>query len=75
MRVVNNSVQIPAARCRAVSGEWKASKKYTSVLDPMNGESFIKVPDTQVDELAPFVDNLKACPKSGLHNPLKNKER
>jgi 1-pyrroline-5-carboxylate dehydrogenase len=31
--------------------------------------------DTQVDEIDPFVEDLRSCPKSGLHNPFKNKER
>jgi len=28
-----------------------------------------------MDEAAPFIDALRECPKSGLHNPFKNKER
>lgn len=43
--------------------------------DPMNGEPFIKVPNTAPDEAEPFVQSLKAVPKSGLHNPLKAPER
>lgn len=31
--------------------------------------------DTSSDELRPFIHSLKSCPKSGLHNPLKNPER
>ena len=34
-----------------------------------------RVPDTQGDELVPFVENLAQVPKSGLHNPLLNPER
>jgi len=33
------------------------------------------MPDTKFDELGPFVANAKSCPKTGLHNPLKNPER
>lgn len=43
--------------------------------DPLNGEHFLRVPDTSVDEIHPFVASLKACPKSGLHNPFKRPER
>ena len=44
--------------------------------DPLNGEPFTLVPDTQGDaELKPFSDSLRAVPKSGLHNPLKHPER
>lgn len=42
----------------------------------MNGEDFIKIPDaTNPEELDPFIASSKLCPKSGLHNPLKNPER
>jgi len=39
------------------------------------GEAFIKMPNTKVDELEPFVVSLNKCPKTGLHNPFKNVER
>lgn len=45
------------------------------IPDPLNGENFIRCPDTQMYEIEPFVSSLKAIPKSGLHNPLKNPER
>jgi 1-pyrroline-5-carboxylate dehydrogenase len=35
----------------------------------------MQVPDTQVYEIEPFVDSMKATPKSGMHNPFKNPER
>ena len=42
----------------------------------MNGEEFIKVPETNLDtELHEFATSLLRCPKSGLHNPIKNVER
>jgi 1-pyrroline-5-carboxylate dehydrogenase len=56
-------------------GEWKSAQKTISIPDPLNGEPFVVVPDTQVSELGPFLENAKSCPKSGLHNPLKNPER
>jgi 1-pyrroline-5-carboxylate dehydrogenase len=56
-----------------VGGEWVSESKVMGVVDPMNGERFIEMPDTQ--DIAPFVAGLKSCPKSGLHNPLKNVER
>lgn len=43
--------------------------------DPLNGEPFLKCPDTQIYEIEPFIASLKAVPISGLHNPLKNPER
>lgn len=45
----------------------------TDMPDPMTGKTFMKVPDTQVSELAPFVQSLRSVPKSGLHNPIKVK--
>jgi len=50
--------------------------KSISIPDPLNGEPFTHIPDTQgPSELQPFVDSLRAVPKSGLHNPLKHPER
>ena len=48
----------------------------SSIIDPMNGENFIQVPETSLDtELQEFQTSLLRCPKSGLHNPIKNVER
>lgn len=58
-----------------VNGKWTDAKDYESIVDPMNGDAFIKSPLTSIEELTPFVDSLKSCPKTGLHNPLKNPER
>ncbi len=43
--------------------------------DPWNGEEFMRVQDTKVSEIEPFVKSLASCPKSGLHNVYKNPER
>ena len=43
--------------------------------DPLNGDPFLLCPDTQLFEIEPFVHSLRAVPKSGLHNPLKNPDR
>jgi 1-pyrroline-5-carboxylate dehydrogenase len=46
------------------------------IVDPMNGEKFLHVPETiQEVELNEFAQSLSRCPKSGLHNPIKNVER
>eukprot|EP00249_Psilotum_nudum_P010828 c22795_g1_i1 orf=339-2033(-) len=58
-----------------VQGKWSETSKWTEIVDPLNGQKFIKVPDTSVGELSPFVESLRSCSKSGLHNPLKNPER
>ena len=55
-------------------GEWHTAPAARDDLpDPLNGGHFIDVPDTE--ELAPFIAGLASCPKTGLHNPLKNTER
>jgi len=62
-----------------VGGEWKDSASYLTLPDPMNGEPFLRCPDTgaggATEELDPFVASLMSVPKSGLHNPIKNPER
>lgn len=65
----------PAVPENLVFGEWQATEKYMTLPDPMNGEPFLKCPDTQVYEIEPFVSSLKSVPPSGLHNPLKNPHR
>ncbi|EIE18461.1 aldehyde dehydrogenase [Coccomyxa subellipsoidea C-169] len=65
----------PGQAYNLVNGEWGLPAKSKTIPDPLNGEPFIKLPDTQLDEIDPFVQSLRAVPKSGLHNPLKNPER
>lgn len=43
--------------------------------DPLNGDPFIRSPDTSVEELPEFVESLKKVKKTGLHNPLHNVHR
>lgn len=46
------------------------------ILDPLNGDPFIRVPNQLTEEeLTEFQISVNKCPKSGLHNPLKNPER
>ncbi len=57
-----------------VGGQWvDVDGKYEDIVDPMNGEVFLKIPDTR--KHGSFIDGLRSCPKSGLHNPLKNPDR
>jgi len=57
-----------------VNGQWTDVPTYRDdIVDPMNGEHFLNVPDTQ--DMAPFIEGLESCPKSGVHNPLKNNDR
>eukprot|EP01023_Acetabularia_acetabulum_P057675 TRINITY_DN6728_c1_g1_i1.p2 TRINITY_DN6728_c1_g1~~TRINITY_DN6728_c1_g1_i1.p2 ORF type:complete len:263 (+),score=32.68 TRINITY_DN6728_c1_g1_i1:144-932(+) len=65
----------PAQLKNLVNGEWTLPAQTFSIPDPLNGEPFIKVPDTQTSEISSFVHSLKSVPKSGMHNPLKSPER
>ncbi len=61
------------ARC-LVAGTWIENTNYLpNVPDPMSGAAFLGIPDTT--NIDPFVQSLKSCPKSGLHNPQKNQQR
>lgn len=66
--------------CNMVNGEWQAevpSGARMLIPDPMNKNNapIFTLPDTQSSDLDPFIKSMKACPKSGLHNPLKHNER
>jgi len=58
-----------------LNGSWSFPAATSTIVDPMNGEAFMEVADTSPSEVAPFVDSLNSCSKSGLHNPLKANER
>jgi len=58
-----------------ISGQWQGTANYHDLPDPMTGNTLIKVPATSLEEVEPIIENCKAVPKSGLHNPFKNKER
>lgn len=58
-----------------VNGEWVGTDNYKVVIDPMTGKDMISIPDTTLADIEPFVESLRAVPRHGLHNPIKNKER
>ena len=52
----------------------------SAVPDPLTGVEMMRVPNPEADVSAPgalrrAVETLRAVPKSGVHNPLKNPER
>ncbi|XP_058074885.1 delta-1-pyrroline-5-carboxylate dehydrogenase 12A1, mitochondrial isoform X2 [Magnolia sinica] len=65
----------PAEVHNLVQGHWKGSSSWSTILDPLNGELFIKVADVLETGLKPYVESLSKCPKYGLHNPLRAQER
>jgi len=57
-----------------LAGQWtEGDGARDDVVDPLNGDAFLQVPDTHQHD--GFVESLRRCPKSGLHNPLKNPGR
>lgn len=60
-----------------VNGEWTFTKSSISIPHPVDKtkNDIFTIPDTQIDEIQPFVDSLRKVPKTGLHNPLKNPHR
>lgn len=75
LKVEEISGSHPAEVCNLVQGNWIRSSSCNTILDPLNGESFIKVAEVQEAELQPFVESMLRCPKHGLHNPFKAPER
>lgn len=65
----------PAEVHNLVQGKWKTSSNWNTLLDPLNGEPFIKVAEVDETGIQPFVESLSKCPKHGLHNPFKTPER
>ncbi|XP_078432178.1 aldehyde dehydrogenase 12A1 [Wolffia australiana] len=65
----------PAEVQNLVQGEWIKSSRWNWVVDPLNGQRFIKVADVQDTEIKLFVESLSQCPKYGLHNPIRAPER
>ncbi|KAI8543426.1 hypothetical protein RHMOL_Rhmol08G0216900 [Rhododendron molle] len=69
------SASQPAEVHNLVQGKWTGSSNWNTILDPLNGESFIKVAEIDETGIQPFVESLSKCPKHGLHNPFKEPER
>jgi 1-pyrroline-5-carboxylate dehydrogenase len=64
----------PGIALNLVGGEWSSSEQHRDdIADPLNGGSFVSIPDTK--DVTGFLEGLASCPKSGLHNPLKNTDR
>ncbi|MDA9722358.1 aldehyde dehydrogenase family protein, partial [Luminiphilus sp.] len=64
----------PGRVTNLVAGHWVESAAVRDdIVDPMNGSTFLEIPDTH--DISPFLKGIGSCPKSGLHNPLKNSQR
>ena len=69
------SGKCPVTLSNFQSGVWSPVNSYSDIVDPLNGDVIIRMPNTSMAELEPFIERMKMIPKSGLHNPLKNVER
>lgn len=58
-----------------INGEWRSTSKYEEYPDPLRGNKFIESPLTEKSEMTDIINQMNSCPKSGLHNPLRNVER
>ncbi len=68
------TVSDPGRVQNLAGGTWvDADHVREDIVDPMNGQKFLMIPDSR--DHAPFIEGLNSCPKSGLHNPLKNPDR
>lgn len=65
----------PAEVHNLVQGKWFTPSSWNTLVDPLNGEPFVKVSEVDESGIQPFVKSLSSCPKHGLHNPFKNPER
>lgn len=58
-----------------VGGQWQATQQAQAYPDPLTGADLFHVPETQIAELLPIIEEMKAVPAYGLHNPLRNVQR
>lgn len=57
-----------------LDGKWINETNYfDNILDPITGKNFLDIPKTE--DISGYINSLGICPKSGLHNPLKNNDR
>ncbi len=64
----------PGVARNLVGGPWVDGDQFLpDIPDPMSGGLFLRIPATR--KIDPFIQSLRTCPKSGLHNPLKNPQR
>lgn len=67
----------PYAVSNLCDGQWTKAKSTMEIIHPLDKDAYpiFTIPDTQADEIQPFIDSLRKVPKSGVHNPLKNPHR
>jgi 1-pyrroline-5-carboxylate dehydrogenase len=58
-----------------INGEWRGTNKYEEFPDPWKGTKYLDAPLTEKSEMSEIINLMNSCPKSGLHNPLRNVDR
>lgn len=58
-----------------VNGQYYNTKKYEEFPCPLTGKKLLEVPLTDNSEMLPFKEFINSCPRSGLHNPIRNVDR
>jgi len=58
-----------------LNGQWSSARETMDIIDPLNGEPMLRLPNTSEAEIGPFVERMRSCPRSGLHNPFKQPQR
>ena len=72
------SAENPAVGANLCGGRWWSVNETATtqnIVDPLNGDVFLTVPNTSSDEVQPYIERMANVPRTGLHNPLKNPER
>ncbi|MEQ8205968.1 MAG: aldehyde dehydrogenase family protein, partial [Woeseia sp.] len=68
------TAEAPGVVQNLLAGEWSSGSAIRDdIVDPMNGAAFLQVPDTK--DYAGYIDSLRKCPKTGLHNPHSRPDR
>lgn len=67
----------PYSVSNMVGGKWGGTSSTMDIIHPMDRDAnpIFTIPDTTENEIEPFIKSLRTCPKTGLHNPLKNPHR
>ena len=63
----------PCKICNLEGGEWRDTKEYFTIPDPMNGEPFILVPNTSIGRAGTISSQCRGVSRD--YNPSKNPER
>ena len=58
-----------------VGGSWVLPRTLKLYPDPLTGAQVFRIPETEIDELGPAIEEIISVPNYGLHNPMLNVHR